>query len=327
MTTTDTHDPAHPRPGPDAAIRMKRLVEIAVRTQGETRGCRQPQAQSIGLQPLASIALGDRSASACGCPRCDVGYTSRVFAAVGGGRGAVRLGQRSPTPRVGRGAAPGRDGWVIVNSLFGRGIRRVVAQASVFPNAEKANVALRMVAAAGALGLDRVLMSTDDFGRSSSPSTTGTSRATTDLPGRRGRPRPGAAKLPEDLPRPRHRHRRAHRGAARRDRPRGGGPDDESVDEALAAPKPTLDDWKPTSTSPTDREGSHGTQHQLSGSAQRGPRAGMERDSSVVVLGEDNDGCAGAPRPAGRLGRGALGSTKGLYDRFPGPVLMLVPGA
>ncbi|MER5387647.1 NAD(+)/NADH kinase [Saccharopolyspora sp. NPDC002686] len=53
---------------------------------------------------------------------------------------------------------------VIVNPLSGRDIRRVVAQASVFPNAEKANMVLRMVAAAGALGLGRVLVSTDDFG-------------------------------------------------------------------------------------------------------------------------------------------------------------------
>lgn len=53
---------------------------------------------------------------------------------------------------------------VVVNPLSGRDIRRVVAQASVFPNAEKANMVLRMVAAAGALGLGRVLVSTDDFG-------------------------------------------------------------------------------------------------------------------------------------------------------------------
>jgi predicted polyphosphate/ATP-dependent NAD kinase len=53
---------------------------------------------------------------------------------------------------------------IVANPMSGRDIRRLVAQASVFPNAEKANMALRIIAAAGALGVGRVLMSTDTFG-------------------------------------------------------------------------------------------------------------------------------------------------------------------
>lgn len=53
---------------------------------------------------------------------------------------------------------------VIANPMSGRDIRRLVAHASVFPNAEKSNMVLRIVAAAGALGVDRVLLSTDQFG-------------------------------------------------------------------------------------------------------------------------------------------------------------------
>jgi len=40
----------------------------------------------------------------------------------------------------------------------------LVPRASVFPNAEKANMVLRVAAAAGALGVGRVLVSTDSFG-------------------------------------------------------------------------------------------------------------------------------------------------------------------
>jgi len=53
---------------------------------------------------------------------------------------------------------------IIANPMSGRDIRRLVAQASVFPNAEKANMALRIIAAAGAVGVGRILMSTDTFG-------------------------------------------------------------------------------------------------------------------------------------------------------------------
>jgi predicted polyphosphate/ATP-dependent NAD kinase len=48
--------------------------------------------------------------------------------------------------------------------MSGRDIRRLVARASVFPNAEKANMVVRLIAAAGALGVERVLMSTDAMG-------------------------------------------------------------------------------------------------------------------------------------------------------------------
>ncbi|WP_372347090.1 alpha-ketoacid dehydrogenase subunit beta [Streptomyces sp. KL116D] len=46
----------------------------------------------------------------------------------------------------------------------------------------------------------------------------------------------------------------------------------------------------------------------------------MERDPSVVVLGEDNAGGAGAPGESDAWG-GVLGVTKGLQPRFPGRVL------
>ena len=53
---------------------------------------------------------------------------------------------------------------VIANPMSGRDIRRLTARASVFPNAEKTNMVLRLIAAAGALGVRRVLVSTDSFG-------------------------------------------------------------------------------------------------------------------------------------------------------------------
>lgn len=53
---------------------------------------------------------------------------------------------------------------VIVNPMSGRDIRRLVAQASVFPNTEKVSMALRILRAAGTLGVERVLLSTDGFG-------------------------------------------------------------------------------------------------------------------------------------------------------------------
>src|ERR1700716_1636463 len=43
----------------------------------------------------------------------------------------------------------------------------------------------------------------------------------------------------------------------------------------------------------------------------------MERDESVIVLGEDNAGGAGSPGEDDAWG-GVLGVTKGLYHRFPG---------
>jgi predicted polyphosphate/ATP-dependent NAD kinase len=59
---------------------------------------------------------------------------------------------------------PGSALGIVANPMSGRDIRRLVARASVFPNAEKSNMALRLIAAAGALGVERVLMSTDAMG-------------------------------------------------------------------------------------------------------------------------------------------------------------------
>lgn len=50
---------------------------------------------------------------------------------------------------------------VIANPLSGRDIRRLVAKASVFPTAEKANMVQRMLGAFAAVGVDRVLLGTD----------------------------------------------------------------------------------------------------------------------------------------------------------------------
>jgi predicted polyphosphate/ATP-dependent NAD kinase len=57
---------------------------------------------------------------------------------------------------------------VVANPLSGRDIRRLVTQASVFPTAEKANMIQRMLAAFGAVGVHRVLLSTDLGGISAS---------------------------------------------------------------------------------------------------------------------------------------------------------------
>jgi predicted polyphosphate/ATP-dependent NAD kinase len=59
---------------------------------------------------------------------------------------------------------PGSTMGIVANPMSGRDIRRLVAQASVFPNAEKTNMALRLIAAAGATGVETVLMSTDGMG-------------------------------------------------------------------------------------------------------------------------------------------------------------------
>jgi predicted polyphosphate/ATP-dependent NAD kinase len=53
---------------------------------------------------------------------------------------------------------------IVANPMSGRDIRRLVAQASVFPNAEKTNMVLRLLAAAGAAGVERALVSTDGMG-------------------------------------------------------------------------------------------------------------------------------------------------------------------
>lgn len=61
-------------------------------------------------------------------------------------------------------SVPGSTVGIIANPMSGRDIRRLVAKASVFPNAEKTNMVLRLIAACGATGVDRVLMSTDAMG-------------------------------------------------------------------------------------------------------------------------------------------------------------------
>jgi len=58
----------------------------------------------------------------------------------------------------------GSEVGIIANPMSGRDIRRVVAQASVFPNTEKTAMVLRIIRAVGALGVERVLLSTDAFG-------------------------------------------------------------------------------------------------------------------------------------------------------------------
>jgi hypothetical protein len=50
---------------------------------------------------------------------------------------------------------------IVANPLSGRDIRRLVTRASVFPTAEKANMIQRMLAALGAVGVHRALLSTD----------------------------------------------------------------------------------------------------------------------------------------------------------------------
>ena len=50
---------------------------------------------------------------------------------------------------------------VVANPLSGRDIRRLVTQATVFPTAEKASMIGRMLAAFGATGVHRALLSTD----------------------------------------------------------------------------------------------------------------------------------------------------------------------
>jgi predicted polyphosphate/ATP-dependent NAD kinase len=74
---------------------------------------------------------------------------------------------------------------IVANPMSGRDIRRLVAQASVFPNAEKTNMVLRLLAAAGAAGVERALLSTDGMGVAG-----GVARAL-------GKRRPSEGRLPE----------------------------------------------------------------------------------------------------------------------------------
>ncbi len=53
---------------------------------------------------------------------------------------------------------------IVANPMSGRDIRRLVAHASVFPNTEKASMVHRLVRAAEAVGVGRILLSTDTMG-------------------------------------------------------------------------------------------------------------------------------------------------------------------
>lgn len=86
---------------------------------------------------------------------------------------------------TGRAVIAGSTVGIVANPMSGRDIRRLVARASVFPNAEKTNMALRLIAACGATGVDGVLMSTDAMGVAA-----GVLRA-------RDRRRPGDARWPK----------------------------------------------------------------------------------------------------------------------------------
>jgi NAD kinase len=73
--------------------------------------------------------------------------------------GEMRSHRPDPVPVVG-GSAIG----IIANPMSGRDIRRIISQASVFPNTEKASMVLRILRTVGTLGVERVLLSTDTFG-------------------------------------------------------------------------------------------------------------------------------------------------------------------
>jgi predicted polyphosphate/ATP-dependent NAD kinase len=57
---------------------------------------------------------------------------------------------------------------IVANPMSGRDVRRLVAQASVFPTAEKANMVQRLLTSLGSVGVGRVLLSTDLAGISAS---------------------------------------------------------------------------------------------------------------------------------------------------------------
>jgi predicted polyphosphate/ATP-dependent NAD kinase len=85
-----------------------------------------------------------------------------VTGSTNGRAGSASIGPASSG--FGLPVVPGSLLGVVANPMSGRDIRRLVAQASVFPNAEKTNMVLRLVAAAGATGVERVLVSTDAMG-------------------------------------------------------------------------------------------------------------------------------------------------------------------
>jgi len=71
----------------------------------------------------------------------------------------MRSHRPDPVPVV-EGSAIG----IIPNPMSGRDIRRIISQASVFPNTEKSSMILRILRTVGTLGVERVLLSTDTFG-------------------------------------------------------------------------------------------------------------------------------------------------------------------
>jgi predicted polyphosphate/ATP-dependent NAD kinase len=85
-------------------------------------------------------------------PGRKAGLTAGVSQVTADGAGAVLA------------VVPGSVLGIVANPMSGRDIRRLVAQASVFPNVEKTNMVVRLVAAAGATGAERVLISTDAMG-------------------------------------------------------------------------------------------------------------------------------------------------------------------
>ena len=85
---------------------------------------------------------------------------------------------------------PGSTAGIVANPMSGRDIRRLVAQASVFPNVEKTNMVLRLLAAAGAAGAERALLSTDGMGVAG-----GVARALAKRRASEGRERNGSAWL------------------------------------------------------------------------------------------------------------------------------------
>lgn len=62
------------------------------------------------------------------------------------------------------GGSPGAVIGIVANPMSGRDIRRLVASASVFPNAEKINMVQRVLCAAAVVGVGKALLSTDMSG-------------------------------------------------------------------------------------------------------------------------------------------------------------------
>jgi predicted polyphosphate/ATP-dependent NAD kinase len=90
---------------------------------------------------------------------------------------------------------------VIGNPMSGCDIRRLVASASAFLNAKKASMVVGLTAAAGALGVGRVLVSTDTFGVSAAALRESRRRAEADDP----------VEAPHQQARECHQQRRGHR--------------------------------------------------------------------------------------------------------------------